>query len=58
MFDQSYCTNMALWLRADLRKGFDAFFAMPEGKMDPLCAVDAAIAVVSGPRHSCGRTER
>ncbi len=36
--------------RADLRKGFDDFFATPEGKMDPQEMIDRMIEIVPG-RH-------
>ncbi|HJU38838.1 MAG TPA: SDR family oxidoreductase [Tahibacter sp.] len=32
--------------RADLRKGFDAFFATPEGRMDPAEMIERMIAIV------------
>ena len=32
--------------RADLRKGFDDFFATPEGRMDPQDMIDRMIEIV------------
>src|SRR5687768_12888175 len=53
-YNETMADNPFRWLddevnvtkRADLRKGFDNFFATPEGKMDPKEMIDRMIEVV------------
>lgn len=53
-YNETMADNPFRWLdddvnftkRADLRKGFDDFFATPEGKMDPTEMIDRMIEVV------------
>ncbi|MEJ0087248.1 MAG: SDR family oxidoreductase [Pseudomonadota bacterium] len=53
-YNETMADNPMRWLddkknitrRADLRKGFDDFFATPEGKMDPQEMIDRMIEVV------------
>lgn len=53
-YNETMADNPFRWLdddvnftkRADLRKGFDDFFATPEGKMDPKEMIDCMIEVV------------
>ena len=53
-YNETMADNPFRWLedevnftkRADLRKAFDDFFAMPEGKMDPTEMIDRMIEVV------------
>lgn len=53
-YNETMADNPFRWLddaknftkRADLRKGFDDFFATPEGAMDPQEQIDAMIAIV------------
>jgi len=53
-YNETMADNAFRWLddsrnvtkRADLRKGFDDFFATPEGKMDPKEMIDHMIAAV------------
>lgn len=53
-YNETMADNPFRWLddevnftkRADLRKGFDDFFATPEGKMDPQEMIDRMIDIV------------
>lgn len=53
-YNETMADNPFRWLddsknftkRADLRKGFDDFFATPEGRMDPQEQIDAMIEIV------------
>ena len=53
-YNETMADNPFRWLddtknftkRADLRKGFDDFFATPEGKMDPQEMIDRMIEIV------------
>ncbi|BCS32591.1 short-chain dehydrogenase [Luteitalea sp. TBR-22] len=53
-YNETMADNPFRWLddskhftkRADLRKGFDDFFATPEGRMDPQEMIDRMIAIV------------
>ena len=53
-YNETMADNPFRWLddgnnftkRADLRKGFDDFFATPEGRLDPQEQIDAMIAIV------------
>ncbi len=53
-YNETMADNPFRWLddaknftkRADLRKGFDDFFATPEGKMDPKEMIDRMIEIV------------
>jgi NAD(P)-dependent dehydrogenase (short-subunit alcohol dehydrogenase family) len=55
-YNETMADNPFRWLddeinftkRADLRKGFDDFFATPEGKMDPKEMIDRMIEIVPG----------
>ena len=53
-YNETMADNPFRWLndtthftkRADLRKAFDAFFAAPDGRMDPTEMIDRMIAIV------------